>query len=85
MKWPLCYLFFFDIRILIAPLVPSNSSCNDNLEARTNNQRVFNKHFSVVTYVCLLKCRMPAFQFYLHISLHKEDPIRLHFCDSPWY
>ena len=25
--WPLCCLFFFDIRILIAPLVSSNSSC----------------------------------------------------------
>jgi hypothetical protein len=24
--WPLCCLFFFDIRILIAPLVSSNSS-----------------------------------------------------------
>jgi hypothetical protein len=24
--WPLCWLFFFDIRILIAPLVSSNSS-----------------------------------------------------------
>jgi hypothetical protein len=24
--WPLCFLFFFDIRILIAPLVSSNSS-----------------------------------------------------------
>jgi hypothetical protein len=26
--WPLCCLFFFDIRILIAPLVSSNSSWN---------------------------------------------------------
>jgi hypothetical protein len=25
--WPLCCLFFFDILILIAPLVSSNSSC----------------------------------------------------------
>ena len=25
--WPLCCLFFFDIRILITPLVSSNSSC----------------------------------------------------------
>ena len=25
--WPLCFLFFFDIRILITPLVSSNSSC----------------------------------------------------------
>ena len=24
--WPLCYLFFFDLRILITPLVSSNSS-----------------------------------------------------------
>jgi hypothetical protein len=24
--WPLCFLFFFDIRIMIAPLVSSNSS-----------------------------------------------------------
>ena len=26
--WPLCCLFFFDIRILITPLVSSNSSCD---------------------------------------------------------
>ena len=25
--WPLCCLFFFDLRILITPLVSSNSSC----------------------------------------------------------
>ena len=29
--WPLCCLFFFDIRILIAPLVSSNSSFIDCL------------------------------------------------------
>jgi hypothetical protein len=29
--WPLCCLFFFDIRFLITPLVSSNSSCNDLL------------------------------------------------------
>ena len=27
--WPLCSLFFFDIRILITPLVSSNSSCSN--------------------------------------------------------
>ena len=27
--WPLCCLFFFDIRILINPLVSSNSSCKN--------------------------------------------------------
>jgi hypothetical protein len=26
--WPLCCLSFFDLRILITPLVSSNSSCN---------------------------------------------------------
>jgi hypothetical protein len=30
--WPLCCLFFFDIRILIAPLVSSNSSYTDILK-----------------------------------------------------
>ena len=29
--WPLCCLFFYDIRILIAPLVSSNSSFNCSL------------------------------------------------------
>ena len=28
--WPLCCLFFFDLRILITPLVSSNSSLNSN-------------------------------------------------------
>jgi hypothetical protein len=28
--WPLCCLFFFDIRILIAPLVSSNSACQNH-------------------------------------------------------
>jgi hypothetical protein len=29
--WPLCCMFFFDIRILITPLVSSNSSCGRSL------------------------------------------------------
>jgi hypothetical protein len=29
-SWPLCCLFFFDIRILITPLVSLNSSLNSN-------------------------------------------------------
>jgi hypothetical protein len=33
--WPLCCLFFFDIRIMIAPLVSSNSFCNSNIQTRT--------------------------------------------------
>jgi len=28
--WPLCCLYFFDVRILIAPLVSSNSSCGNH-------------------------------------------------------
>ena len=30
--WPMCCLFFFDIRILITPLVSSNSSYNEFLQ-----------------------------------------------------
>ena len=38
--WPLCCLFFFDIRILIAPLVSSNSSwiCSVSLEICRKHQ-----------------------------------------------
>jgi hypothetical protein len=34
--WPLCFLFFFDIRILITPLVSSNSSQCSYLSPKTN-------------------------------------------------
>jgi hypothetical protein len=43
--WPLCCLFFFDIRNLITPLVSSNSSLN--------NEDCFK--IEIYTYACLLK------------------------------
>jgi hypothetical protein len=35
--WPLCCLFFFDIRILIAPVVSSNSSYNISYHNMNNS------------------------------------------------
>jgi hypothetical protein len=40
--WPLCCLFFFDIQILIAPLVSSNSSCLGTVN--------FNNNYHLVRY-----------------------------------
>ena len=62
--WPLCCLFFFDIRILITPLVSSSSSCQLSLsvnEIRQNNglkRNIFilNTQHSV------------SFGYYLHIQ-----------------
>ena len=34
--WPLCCLFFFDIRILITPLVSSNSSYHSRISHKNN-------------------------------------------------
>jgi hypothetical protein len=44
--WPLCCLFYFDIRILITPLVSSNSSqrLNDTKGDRWENFLVDNMH-----------------------------------------
>ena len=48
--WPLCCLFFFNIQILISPLVASNSSYNNKLSTEiVNNSSNINKtnnHFS---------------------------------------
>jgi hypothetical protein len=38
--WPLCCLFFFDLRILINPLVPSKSSYAGNAEKMIVDQSV---------------------------------------------
>jgi hypothetical protein len=46
--WPLCCLFFFDIRILIAPLVSSNSSWNSS--SYTITMRCLS-HYKVYTVV----------------------------------
>ena len=35
--WPLCSLFFFDIRIMIAPLVSSNSSREEHSYRKLSN------------------------------------------------
>ena len=43
--WPSCCLFFFDIRILIAPLVSSNSSAK-NIDTLIVNQFVVLKNLS---------------------------------------
>ena len=48
--WPLCYLFFFDIRILVSPLVSSNSSFYAPDEGYLwNASCVMNKVFLLLT------------------------------------
>ena len=54
--WPLCSLFFFDIRILIAPLVSSNSSY----------------FFSISYYTCVvlsIRIELSPFNWYLKHSV----------------
>ena len=49
--WPLCCLSFFDLRILIIPLVSSNSSqfqCKHNLIYETSKQ-MHNKQRNIIT------------------------------------
>jgi hypothetical protein len=54
--WPLCCLFFFDLRILITPLVSSNSSYRDghytggtNGSILTTNSSYYEKKFQTMT------------------------------------
>ena len=42
--WPLCCLFFFDIRILIGPPVSSTSSCWLGIRLGCSNQSVMSTH-----------------------------------------
>jgi hypothetical protein len=37
--WPLCGLFFFDLRILIVPLVSSNSSYHVNFDSKKKKKK----------------------------------------------
>ena len=50
--WPLCCLFFFSIRILITPLVSSNSSYNHNRGRRGHDRMVvgFTTIYSIGAY-----------------------------------
>jgi len=59
--WPLCCLFFFDIRFLIAPLVSSNSSYNNATHPGIYNLKV---------------CILLSFRKHIHdriLSLREED------------
>ena len=48
--WLLCCLFFFDIRILITPLVSSNSSCkNLGFFQFCNNKKLFLLNYYLLT------------------------------------
>ena len=49
--WPVCCLFFFNLRILITPLVSSNSSSNrnENLNANKVNILVYKNVFQYIT------------------------------------
>jgi hypothetical protein len=41
--WPLCCLFFFDIWILITPLVSSNSSCDTDISCKCQFVNIINQ------------------------------------------
>jgi hypothetical protein len=50
--WPLCYLFFFDLRILMTPLVSSNSSFDNDKDCRLS-ARIIHVDCSDVDEDCL--------------------------------
>ena len=56
--WPLCCLSFFDMRILITPLVSSNSSVNTLCQLRSDDERwywylCFGSRLTIVSLLCL--------------------------------
>ena len=67
--WPMCCLFFFDIRILITPLISSNSSY---------------VMISIVISVCLpYKCNEPYcdFEVIYSFGLLNKETTMLRYCD----
>jgi hypothetical protein len=48
--WPLCCLFFFDMRILIAPLVSSNSSCRYSSLVKQLQDNFYSKFATTLRY-----------------------------------
>jgi hypothetical protein len=47
--WPLCCLFFFDIRILIAPLVSSNSSYSLCFDPTGSEPTIYHTRFTLIS------------------------------------
>ena len=69
--WPLCCLFFFELRILITSLISSNSSCiAPGLPQRSINYLIINLKCSHNFKVQLLLSKVKNHQRYLHIFVH---------------
>ena len=70
---PFCCLFFFDIRILITPLVSSNSSCYTILSVKKNTVVLESKYFSCDrSYTITITCQTyPVRKGYFQIFVYK--------------
>jgi hypothetical protein len=49
--WPLCCLSFFDLRILITPLVSSNS-CIENRQFSTKSITFYTNNYIMCSFIC---------------------------------
>ena len=72
--WPLCCLFFFDIQILITPLVSSNSSLNSNhiLSSTKDQTNVHNSGILCInwrlSYLSLKKNNLILYSIFDHLT-----------------
>jgi hypothetical protein len=70
--WPLRCLFFFDMRILITPLVSSNSSLNSNhiLSSTKGSNKCSQFRNFVYKFMTLYSCLLPLSEFFFNLILY---------------
>ena len=76
--WSLCCLFFFDVRILITPLVSSNTSClwyRSKLDLLTEEERIYIKHVIIQRYMFFDRIKVIAKQIKTHHYFLDEDMV----------
>jgi hypothetical protein len=70
--WTLCSLFFFDIRILIAPLVSSNSSFQYLIQKSCKEAKIdtpWGSCYSIFSFICMFCGSLFVFLYFFYWSL----------------
>ena len=86
--WPLCCLFFFDRRILIAPLVSSNSSSHRKISHMylVSRNKAEKNEKSTYRPIALLSCMPKIIEKIMYQSLYKYCVSHgLQINDNSWY
>ena len=84
--WPLCCLFFFDLRILITPLISSNSSAYNILYRKIKNTKTVKpRHHDACTprlsWSLLVKIQQRPPSLFLAYDIWLELTVAAHSCE----